>query len=457
MRLSDPACLFLLIGIPYGLTLLFVTPPFQVPDEDAHFLRAYSVSEFQLINKRRPDTAGDFVPASIVQTTWALTADIPQHPERKTSVASIRQELHRPFDPDDRVFVPFINTVLYSPVPYLPQALGMAVARLCRLSPLLMMYCGRLANLLVWLVLVHLAIRLLPAFKWVMLFLALMPMAMFLAASLSPDAPTAAMVFLFIALVLRAGAGDDLPFRRRRFLLAVFVLGLLIALAKNAYAVVPLLLFGAVQPTKLGSRRQYTWAAVLFYASCIAVVLIWSGISATLYVPVPHANPREQLRWILEAPFSHYVLVVLSNLWHHFGTVLDTFVGVLGWLDTSIPAPLIHCYLYAIAFVFLADHDEGHALKVRQRAMMLAAFIAFLLIIYTYQYLTFTPPRSDYIWSVQGRYFIPVAPLLLFALSTNRLRITADDRLARWAPAFVVAIQAAYLGVTVRTLVARYF
>jgi Predicted membrane protein (DUF2142) len=39
-----PDRLVLALGLAGGLLLVFVTPPFQVPDEPAHFFRAYQVA-----------------------------------------------------------------------------------------------------------------------------------------------------------------------------------------------------------------------------------------------------------------------------------------------------------------------------------------------------------------------------------------------------------------------------
>jgi hypothetical protein len=44
-----PARLFLPFAIVFGLVMTFLTPPFQSPDEPAHFFRAYQVSDFKIL------------------------------------------------------------------------------------------------------------------------------------------------------------------------------------------------------------------------------------------------------------------------------------------------------------------------------------------------------------------------------------------------------------------------
>ena len=46
--------LFLLIGGFFGLVMLVLTPPFQVPDEHDHFFRAVMISSGQFVAKSYP-------------------------------------------------------------------------------------------------------------------------------------------------------------------------------------------------------------------------------------------------------------------------------------------------------------------------------------------------------------------------------------------------------------------
>jgi uncharacterized membrane protein len=102
----------------------------------------------------------------------------------------------------DRVGM-FAVQPLYSCVPYLASGTGIAVARAARLSMRSWMYAGRFANLIAYSLLVALAVHLLPEFQILLMALALMPMALHQAASLSADCLQIASAFLFTAYVLR--------------------------------------------------------------------------------------------------------------------------------------------------------------------------------------------------------------------------------------------------------------
>ena len=105
---------------------------------------------------------------------------------------------------------------LWTPAPYLPQALAALVGRSCGLRPLVLLYLCRLANLLASLAVAWWAVRITPFHRWLFAFLALDPMALFLRSSASPDALADAAGLLFVAAVLAKAAGPVGPAERNR-------------------------------------------------------------------------------------------------------------------------------------------------------------------------------------------------------------------------------------------------
>ncbi len=52
----------LFVGVPFGLTMLLITPPLQVPDETTHFYRAYQISLGQWAGVRHEGNVGGHLP-----------------------------------------------------------------------------------------------------------------------------------------------------------------------------------------------------------------------------------------------------------------------------------------------------------------------------------------------------------------------------------------------------------
>ena len=90
-------------------------------------------------------------------------------------------------------------------------------------APLAMLYLARVANLIVYLLLAAAAVRLAPIHKWTLAMVALMPMSVYLAASLSADAMTLGLSLLVVALTLNLALGSEGPSRR-----SLLALGLLL-------------------------------------------------------------------------------------------------------------------------------------------------------------------------------------------------------------------------------------
>ena len=190
-------------------------------------------------------------------------------------------------------------------MPYLPQVVGIAFGKAFDLSPLVLMYLGRVANLSASVLVLLAALRAAPFFGWVLLLLSLMPMMMFQMASLSPDGLTNALAFLFIGLVLRLLVANG-PVDRKT-LATLVIVPVALSLSKQPYALLILLLL-AVPARAFGDRRRH----LLAFASICAVSLVamgaWALLTRDVAVPpawlVPSPDPVEQVRWILDNPRS---------------------------------------------------------------------------------------------------------------------------------------------------------
>ncbi|HMK53871.1 MAG TPA: DUF2142 domain-containing protein, partial [Methanobacteriaceae archaeon] len=115
-------------------------------------------------------------------------------------------------------------------------------------------------------------------------------------------------------------------------------------------------------------------------------------------------------------------LNLLENTISAYGIIyfLSSFVGYLGWLDTPIPEIVVYSYLVLLFLVAL--FDKSHKIKISpfQRIFMFISTISFLLLIVVGAYLNWTPEGLKFIEGIQGRYFIPFAPLI-FILFYNRI------------------------------------
>ena len=266
--------MFLPLAWTLGALYILITPPFQVPDEYMHFYRSYQVSEGRLTAYRVGADIGGYLPRSLVELGDRLPPALRLDPDRRLHFRDVWGLRTLGLRPDDRQFVVFGAVSWHSPTNYFPQAAAIALGRWAGLTPLWLFYCGRFGNLLSWSLLVYFAIRLVPIMDWTLLLLALMPMSLAQASSLSADATVNGICFLFVAAAMRCAIGSAAAMTAWRTT-ALTILGAAVALAKTAY--IPLtILFLLIPAGKFGGRRRYWVAFSLFMLVCFATIVCWS-------------------------------------------------------------------------------------------------------------------------------------------------------------------------------------
>jgi hypothetical protein len=149
---STPALAAMLLG--GGLMLLVLTPPFQAPDEPNHLLRAYQVSEGGVVSPKNADgLRGGMLPEPLIDAALTGFASLRARKDVHTSLDEWRQILDAAervprLDITSRRFIGFPNSARYSPVPYVPAAVALAIGRVIGANAYALLYAARLANLL---------------------------------------------------------------------------------------------------------------------------------------------------------------------------------------------------------------------------------------------------------------------------------------------------------------------
>src|SRR5215212_10468943 len=173
-RLSRVEISFLLILLLFGVPMSLLLPPGAGYDEEDHLVRVWELSAFSII-------PGQLSPRELRYPL--IFRDFAYRQQGSSGV--IRQDFWRRYAQVGLYDKGFshreINTKsVYSPALLFPQALAMRLfGRMAALPALPVFYLCRLAGLLGYLVLTWLAIRLIPFGKWILMVLAVSPMALF--------------------------------------------------------------------------------------------------------------------------------------------------------------------------------------------------------------------------------------------------------------------------------------
>jgi uncharacterized membrane protein len=396
----NPARFFTIASLSFGVALMIATPPFCAPDEPSHLYRAWSTSlgHFDV-------HAGDAVPRSFISTADAMLRMTRGADTGRVTLAKLRGLSAVPLRASDTVFVTIppepvreplgYNAPSYTPVGYAGTAVAMIAGRFLRLSALVLVYAGRIANLILATALIAWAIAVVPFGRWTLALLALTPMAVFMRASLAVDALVFAFAIALVAAILAGRAW------------AAVVLSFLLAAVKPGYLLMPLL---AIAVPNLRRRR----GAML----SLLVALTAGTITAVTWVRAANlsAQPRVNSR---SAAILHHPVAFAGDLTREItrnAALLGTeAVAFFGWLDA--PAPGAFIALWAAGLLIVAVLDGRCLMTAAARTLSLLLFAASVGLILTLLHLG-TPPDRGFIAGIQGRYFLPLLPLLLLPLAS---------------------------------------
>lgn len=232
--LHAPLYLFVpAVGLALGVTFTYVTPALVAPDEYTHLAAAYELAS-TWSGQTAADEDGNLLLRECDAAHFGTkTGDIGVLAYKNVAIA----ETSEPGSPDVLTTHSEVKAGQGSGS-YLAQALGIRLARAQGKNFYTMLLYGRLANLILYLLLAALAVWLAPtSLRGLLACVALLPMPLQLAASLSPDASVLGLVFSFTALCLRLRGEKAVWWQK----ILLIVLGGLTAPGKAIYLPVILL------------------------------------------------------------------------------------------------------------------------------------------------------------------------------------------------------------------------
>jgi uncharacterized membrane protein len=477
--------LFLLLVLPLAVVCAFIVPPGQVADEPAHISKAASLLHGELIGHRATvDGAGGPVIVSGVDANIApmqvamILAVHPPHIDRALLATA------RAVGWADKTTLVGIGPIAgYFPGFYLPAALGMGVAHVLGASPFDAVLAGRVVNTLCFGLLGAAALLLARRGRTLIFCTLAVPMSPTLAASFNQDGLMIAATALAAALLTRRGdpALPPEPQWRSCYALAA-VLVALICLAKPPYLPIALMLLLPLPPVRfLRQARPELLRRVGVLIVVAGLVVGWAGfaiIHVTSSIPYPPemagplwpGDPAQtfdatdvgaQLRVLFADPLRLVTLPVTTLL--HDVNMVFMMIGVLGWLDVMLPKWIYGAWQWAALAALLADAigQSRTALPSWFRPpaltdtmlLLLGVFSAFLGI-YLSQYLIWTHVGLARIDGPQGRYLLPLIPVV--ALAIPRFRLRGGEVLSGVLTAVPLAVAMADVFVLPMVLVATY-
>jgi uncharacterized membrane protein len=411
------AWLYVCYALTIGLFLVLATPPFQTPDSVNHFFRAVQISEGHLLSERAGNTSGGPMDESLVGFADVFHP-MAGHQDVKMNAQLQAQSDGRPWGGERRV-VEFPGTAIYPAYAYLPQAITIAFARAAHVSVPSTYRLTCIVDLLVSIALTVAALRLARRTALWIFAVGLLPSTLMLYSSVSQEVLLLPVCFLLIAALDRA-FDDGRPIGYAPLLWAALAAVACIT-ARPPYlgflllGLCPALVWAAGKGAYAGTRRIGLLVVAVIVS--VAVVMVCS-LSAWAPVPPPRSESG-QVAFLLHHPLE-ILRIALATLHQNARFYFESMIGVLGWLDTHMHRDYYRVagvMAAALAVVTLLERSAVTRVYRRvDRAVVAIALLACFGMIFAALYVSWTPVGQRIVDGVQGRYFLPLLPLLALLL-----------------------------------------
>lgn len=408
---KSPEKVFLGISLSFGLIFVFLFPPYMVIDEPSHFFRAYQLTQGEIIGiKKQHDVVGGNLPVSVSEQAGKYGYMIFQYKE-KAHLGDIKADLKQKLEPEKRSFIAFNNTVVYPPLTYLPQIIGIKLSTLFNAPPIVSLYFARLASLFFWIVAIYWLIKLIPIGKWTLVVIGAFPMILSQAASASSDATINTITILTIGIITTLIVRSD---HRDKMLLWVLS-GLAFILSFTKLPAVFILLLALAIPK---DRFRVVWGKWKFllplFSLAVIATILWNYAALPLRVDLrPEVSATEQLSYILQHPLDFLGIFSVYAIQPRIDLTIAQLYGWLGWNEIKLPLWMV---FYGFGALLLTLFDPIYrTIKIPKVVRIIFLVTVFIIcsIITTLLYLTWMPVEHEFLYDIWGRYFIAFLPSLI--------------------------------------------
>ncbi len=420
---------YFFIALYCGLLFNFVMPPLGVPDEEAHFLEAYGLSNtllgkevkqnnYVLLDEADKDSIIYLHDISSV-TEWYQTFEI------KKSTGSV-QEAN-------------MESTVGSKAPwtYLPSAIGISLARILNIHGNLLLFLGRIFNLLFEVGITTLAIKLFPYAKTYICVLGLVPEVIYLYGSYSYDGINLCLCILIISYFLHLYEQEKIQIKQLGILCVLLFLMIPIKLIYVFMALLLLLL--PVRKLNL-NKKQFITAGIV---GIIILAVIGLNIVPVIKNAVGFNNMTageedldtwNTLSYAMQNK-QNTIHIFLRTIFGYTGEYLyNTFGEIVGkgrYNNWDIFTGFSGMRIAIVIMMILALEDTSRNLIPRVKRGIVVGITGMIYLgVFVSLFFIFTKKSETRIMGIQGRYFLPcftMIPLIVknkfFNLQINREKV----------------------------------
>lgn len=430
-----PERLFLVLALLGGVYSVFTVPPLFGSDEIVHFPRAFQISEGTLWTEKLGEYSyGGKVPVQLRDFNDSYREQVQNNQTDFSRVSALNEKYYSEKIERNTSREPlgFTSAGVYSPWSYLPSSIGVWVAKTMNLPLIWYVYLGRMSALLIWVLLTFMAIKLLPGGKLFLVGLGLLPTTITQAANLGMDGLVNGLSWLIIAAVLSVIFTKVRVSKLR--VIALLLLSLMLATTKQGYlliAALPLIIPIKQLPfsRQTGVLLKVVFALVLVVSTVLYLAKTGPIADIMHFVQRPglYVDSGDQIAYILKNPVTTFLMVLIQPFTPAYAGIYPSLVGILTNKQIIIPTSVIILIYIGLVYSFLSTKaSKKPTINCNYlRLISSCVFLATFLFINLALYVSFTQVGLNRIEGVQGRYLLPILPILLvFPLSSNHQKVS---------------------------------
>lgn len=418
---------FVIIALLIGGSMLVCLPSNKIGwDEEIHFGRSYRLAIIGETEELPMQISSFF---TVSEYNWPLVQ--PGSFEENDAFDNVNNEFYKNAEKDTEV-KGWTSGVYTSG--YIFEAIGIKIAKFFNASFSTIVFMGRFASLISFILLVFFAIKIIPIGKEILFFLSIMPTSIFIAITYNYDVVVYSCIVLGISIILKEWLTIVHRINCKNMLIACICL-FIGCIPKAVYA--PIVLLPLLIPKdKFSNQKQAKLIKLMF-------IFLFILLSSSFVLPSLMGKPTDdirggevdsimQLSLILSHPFE-YTKVLLKNIFDNFPSFVfgEAIFRAMGHTGTAGFAYLIP--ITASMLILTSPKEENvEIITIKNRIFIFIMISLTVALVWTSMYMAFTVPGSTTIMGVQGRYYRPFLLLFYLILSPN-LQISIKRETYRFA------------------------
>lgn len=420
--------IFLLLAVPFVISMLLMWPGNSVYDETRHYHTVYNYSNCVLgygssedgteLQMRKCDVLDYEVQKGIGSAENAQAQSWGYYIQRMTEENGSTELVP--------VSISAASVVKNGTIiEYLPATLGLTLGRLLGLDYLGTGTLARLANVICYLALCYFAIRKTPTLKSLFVLLSALPMNLYQVSGISYDGLTYGIGIVVFAYIMKLWV-DGLV---KKEWISLTVFAMMLGCCKGGVYLTLLLLLCFIPKEQYEGRKWLKIAGVVFAGgiamlySFVPVILRWFGFGLEQTSIVNGASivsNQFHLSLVYTAPFK-FIKLLVKTLVENGDKYLGQMLGYrTAWanavIDEVVMLPFLVLMILAVCKTDETDFSLGCRARIGISVLLLAEVVGMHAI-----FLTETPISSPEIVGCQGRYFILFIPCILLLFRNNGL------------------------------------